>query len=116
TVRRRAAPNFIRLALLLACLATLAVFWRSSPLVSLLDPKALETSMGAVSDSPFALFWVTGVYIIVSLIFVPVTLLIVATEVVFDPLPAFFYALCGSCVSALVGYSLGKLVGRETVY
>ncbi|HEX9142683.1 MAG TPA: VTT domain-containing protein, partial [Candidatus Binatia bacterium] len=114
--RRRAAPNFVRLALLLICVAGLAIAWRSTPLVTLLDPKELQVSVASITDSPFALIWVVGGYIVGSLVLAPITLLVIATAAAFGPLTGFLYAICGSWVSAVVTYGLGKLVGKETVY
>src|ERR1051325_5006530 len=116
TMRRRAAPYFIRLALLLACLAALAIVWRTTALVQILDPKALSSSVLAISDSPFTPIWVIGAYTIASLIFVPITLLIIATAAAFDPVPAFFYAFLGCTLSSVVSYGLGRFAGKELVY
>ena len=115
-VRRRAAPNLVRLAVLLACLVSLAIIWRWTPLATWVDAKALEASTASVTGSPLALLWVTAGYTVGSLVLAPITLLIVATGVAFGPLLGFVYALCASCISATVTYGLGRLVGRETVY
>ena len=45
----------------------------------------------------------------------PVTLLIIATGATSGPVLGFFYALCGSVVSAMVHYGLGRIAGKETV-
>ena len=115
-MRRRAAPNLIRLAVFLTCLASLAVIWRSTPLANLLDAEVLEMSTASVANSPLAFLWVVAGYTVGSLILAPITLLIIATAATFEPLMGFVYALCGSCVSAVVTYGLGRWVGRETVY
>jgi phosphatidylserine/phosphatidylglycerophosphate/cardiolipin synthase-like enzyme/uncharacterized membrane protein YdjX (TVP38/TMEM64 family) len=116
TMRRHAAPYFIRLALLLACLAALAIVWRSTPLVRILDPKALFTSVVEISNSPFAPIWVVGAYTLGSLIFIPITLLIIATAAAFGPVQAFFYSFFGSLLSSVVTYALGRFAGKELVY
>jgi phospholipase D1/2 len=113
---RRAAPNLIRLAVFLTCLAGIAVIWRSTSLANLLDAKALEMSSAAVVNSPLAFLWVLAGYTVGSFVLAPITLLIVATVATFGPLMGFFYALCGSSGSAMVTYGLGRLVGKETVY
>ena len=115
-MRRRAAPNLIRLAALLACLVSLAIIWRWTPLATWIDPKVFEASTESVANSPMALLWVIAGYTFGSLVLAPITLLIVATGVAFGPLLGFLYALCGSCVSATVTYGLGRFVGRKTVY
>jgi phosphatidylserine/phosphatidylglycerophosphate/cardiolipin synthase-like enzyme/uncharacterized membrane protein YdjX (TVP38/TMEM64 family) len=115
-MRRRAAPNLIRLAGLLACLGILAFVWRATPLASLLDPQALAVSARSLTHSPWALLWVITVYTVGSLILAPVTLLIIATALAFGPLEGFLYACLGSWVSAMATYGLGRLAGKETLY
>jgi uncharacterized membrane protein YdjX (TVP38/TMEM64 family) len=115
-MRRRAAPNLIRLAGLLACLGILAFVWPATPFVSLLDPQALAVSATSLTRSPLALLWVIAVYTVGSLMLTPVTLLIIATALAFAPLEAFLYACLGSWVSAMVTYGLGRLAGKETLY
>ena len=114
--RRRMAPSLIRLAVLLLGVAGLALIARATPLANLFDPEVLETWVASITDSPFAFLWVIGVYTVGSLILAPVSLLIIATVAAFGPLPGFLYALCGSCISAMVTYGLGRLVGKETVH
>ena len=115
TTRRRAAPGLLRLAMILACLAALAIVWRSTPLVHVFDPQDLSLWAESLTDSPFAPLWVVGGYILGSVLLAPVTLLIVATGATFGPALGFFYSLFGSLVSALFTYGLGRLVGRAVV-
>ena len=69
-----------------------------------------------ISESPLAPVWVIGAYTLGSLIFIPITLLIIATAAAFNPVPAFFYAFIGCALSAVVSYWLGRLAGKEFVY
>jgi len=116
SMRRRAAPNLIRLAALLTCLVSLAIIWRWTPLAAWVDAKSFAASTASVANSPMALLWVIAGYTVGSLVLAPITLLIIATGVTFGPVLGFVYALCGSCVSATVSYGLGRFVGRETVH
>jgi uncharacterized membrane protein YdjX (TVP38/TMEM64 family) len=113
--RRRAAPGFVRLAVLLTCLAGLALIWRSTGLVDLLDPRDLSGWAASINDSPFAPLWVVAGYTLGSLVLAPITLLIIATGATFGPALGFFYSLFGSLASAFVTYGLGRLAGKEIV-
>jgi phosphatidylserine/phosphatidylglycerophosphate/cardiolipin synthase-like enzyme/uncharacterized membrane protein YdjX (TVP38/TMEM64 family) len=113
--RRRAIPGLLRLAVILFCLAALAVVWRSTSLQTFINYGTISNSIPSLTDSPFAPLWIAGVFTMATLILAPVTLLIIATGATFGPVLGFFYALCGSVVSALVHYGLGRIAGKETV-
>jgi uncharacterized membrane protein YdjX (TVP38/TMEM64 family) len=113
--RRRAVPGLLRLAIILLCLAALAVVWRATSLQALIDYSAVTDWLGSIADSPLAPVWVTGLFTMGSLVLAPVTLLIVATVTTLGPALGFLYALCGCLVSALIFYGLGRMVGKEAV-
>ncbi len=113
--RRRALPGFLRLAVLFACLAALALIWRSTPLVNLFDPSDLGGWAAAIDNRPFAPLWVIAGYTLGALVLVPVTLLIVVTGATFGPALGFFYSVFGALVSALVTYALGRIAGHDLV-
>jgi phosphatidylserine/phosphatidylglycerophosphate/cardiolipin synthase-like enzyme/uncharacterized membrane protein YdjX (TVP38/TMEM64 family) len=113
--RRRAIPGLLRLAVILFCLAALAVVWRSTSLQTFINYGTISNWIPSLTDSPFAPLWIAGVFTLATLILAPVTLLIIATGATFGPVLGFFYALCGSVVSALVHYGLGRIAGKETV-
>jgi len=114
-VRRRAAPNLLRLASLLMGLVGVVVIWRWTPLRTWFDPEAFAASTAPMANSPLAVLWVIAGYTAGSILLTPITLLIIATGVTFGPLLGFIYALCGSCASAIVTYGLGRFIGKETV-
>jgi phospholipase D1/2 len=113
--RRRAAPGLVRLAVILASLALLALSWRSTPLRQFLDLDTISAWAELLVGSPFAPLWVVGAFTLGSLVLAPVTLLIFATGAAFGPVLGFLYAVSGSVVSAAFTYALGRLAGRETV-
>jgi phospholipase D1/2 len=113
--RRRAAPGLVRLAVILLCVAALAVVWRWTSLQAFVDHGTISDRIAALTGSPFAPLWIAGIFTIGTLILAPVTLLIIATAATFGPVLGFSYALWGSLVSALVSYGFGRLAGKETV-
>jgi uncharacterized membrane protein YdjX (TVP38/TMEM64 family) len=54
-------------------------------------------------------FYVCAAFAILASAFVPVTALIAATGLVFDPARAFAYAMCGSLLSAALSRALGQI-------
>jgi uncharacterized membrane protein YdjX (TVP38/TMEM64 family) len=58
---------------------------------------------------------VLGAFVGVSLLFFPITILILATAAAFGPLLGFAYAAAGSLISALITFGIGALIGREAL-
>jgi uncharacterized membrane protein YdjX (TVP38/TMEM64 family) len=68
-----------------------------------------------VRDDPYAGAYVLGAFLAGGLLFFPVTLLIAATALLFDPWHGFAFALAGSLTSASTTYGIGRLLGRPIV-
>src|SRR5882724_5603794 len=113
--RRRAVPGLLRLAVIFLFVAALAVVWRATSLHALMDYGAISNWMMSLTDSALAPVWIAGIFTIGTLVLMPVTLLIIATGATSGPVLGFFYALCGSVLSAMVHYGLGRIAGKETV-
>lgn len=109
--RRRVAG----LIAVLVAAAALAIAWRWSPLRALADPAALAAFAAAFKDSPLAPLGVIAAFVAASLLAMPMTLLILATALVFDPLPGFFYAFAGAMFAGAATYWLGRALGRDAV-
>jgi len=58
---------------------------------------------------------VTAFYVLASLVFVPITLLIVATAVAFPPLEGVVYAFAGVACASGATFGLGRWLGRGLV-
>lgn len=116
-VPRRSRPVAARrvasavLALLAA--AGLAAAWRWTPLHDLLDVRALASEIEVLAHAPFAPLLVVGAYLLASLTAFPITLLILATGLVFGPIAALLYAWAGSLVGAAAGFGLGRVLARD---
>jgi len=108
------ANPWLRAGLLAAALIALGAAWRLTPLQDWLSLDALRRIAGAHAG-PAVPAIVLAAFVVGSLAMVPVTLLIVATAVAFDPLLAVPYALAGTAVSAGAGFWLGRAGGRGLV-
>jgi phosphatidylserine/phosphatidylglycerophosphate/cardiolipin synthase-like enzyme/uncharacterized membrane protein YdjX (TVP38/TMEM64 family) len=103
------------LAIALLVVAGLVAIWRWSPLNEWVNAHTLAQAAQVIEDSRAAPLWMLGIYVTASLIAMPITVLIVATVMVFGPLLGLVYALSGSLLGATVSFGLGKLIGRRGV-
>jgi phospholipase D1/2 len=111
----RAGKRIVLLAGVLAAIVGLAAAWRWGPLAGYLDRNTLAQGADWIRGSAAAPLWMLAIYVVASLTAVPITLLIVATAVVFGPLAAFTYALFGSLAGGTLGFAIGHALGREAV-
>jgi phospholipase D1/2 len=68
-----------------------------------------------VQASAYTPFILMAIYVLGGFVLFPVTLMILATVLTFGPWWGFVYAVCGSLLSAVSGYWVGKMLGREAV-
>ena len=91
------------------------LLWRYTPLAEWADPQRVASVMKGIGDVPWAPAIVVAVFVGGGLIVFPLTLLITATAVVFDPITALITSVTGSLASALLLYGIGHSLMRETV-
>lgn len=113
--REHAKRPILQTVVVLLVLFGIAAAWRWTPLHEWIDIRAILGSVRSLGNSPLAPFAVMGIYAAGGLMMVPVTLLIIGTTFVFDPLTAFVYSLLGCLASALLSYGIGWLLGRKTL-
>ncbi len=112
---RRMDRRWILLASILLAALALAAVWRWTPLHAWLSLNRLQGWGELIRGSAWAPWAVIGIFILGGVSMFPVTLLILATSLAFDPVSGFFLALGGCAASALITYELGKLLGHNTV-
>lgn len=108
---RHAAKIFI----LLAVVAGLAALWRWTPLGEWIDLDVAQSVAAWIDQQPLAPLLVATVYVVGGLVAMPITLMIIATVIVFGPWVGLLYALAGSWLNAMALFGLGRWMGRETV-
>ena len=113
--RKPASRHVLRVVLLLILLLGLAAAWRWTPLDSWLSPEELVKSLGTMRNSAAAPFMAIGAYVIGALVVFPVTLLIVATGLLFGPVLGLVYSLAGIVLGAALTYGIGAALGRDSV-
>ena len=91
------------------------ILWRWTPLSSWLDPVLLAGWIGGLDNSFLELIVVIVGFLLGATLVFPITLLIVATAVLFGPLLGFVYAMLGVLASAALTYGLGHKLGHAMV-
>jgi phospholipase D1/2 len=93
----------------------LAAAWRWTALGDWLDLETMMALGRRLRQAELAPALAFGIFVVSSMLAVPVTLLILVAVLVFGPLAGFSYALTGSLASAAFTYYLGRWSGRDLV-
>ena len=112
---RPASRRILFWTLALVILVAMSAAWRFTPLSEWLDVTTLSEVANRLRGSMIAPLVVIGAFVIGGFLMVPVTAMIVATVLIFNPVTGYAYALSGSILSAIAGYGVGAALGRETM-
>lgn len=111
--RRRRQISLAVAILVLLCSAAAA--WKWTPLSEQIDLRRLTGWAFSLRDNPARPVIVLGAYLVGSLIMVPITVLILATALVFGPVLGTVYSLVGCFLGAAVTYAVGYFLGRDFI-
>ncbi len=114
-VKKWGLIDYLKPLLAVVFVVSLALGWHWGPLSSWLDTTAVIRWFKDVSASPMAVFPIVLVYVLGSLVMMPVILLIATVAIVFDPMLSIVYTMCGCLAAATVNYVLGRKLGKEMV-
>lgn len=106
---------WMKAAAAVAVLLALAGMWRWTPLSNWLNVDYLAGWAEGISHHPLGPLAVLLGFLIGGLTAFPVTVLIVATALLFGPFLGFTYALVGTGAAATLTYAIGHYLGRDTV-
>ncbi len=113
-----AAPGRVQgfriLTLALPLLAVAAV-WYFLDVASFRSADEVARAVRALGDRPFGFAFVPLGFALGTLLFLPVTALIVGTTLAFDPWPGFVYAMTGGLIGAALAYGVGRALGSWVV-
>jgi len=107
--------KYFRIFMFAATLAVIALLWRFTPLGQYADKETLVNFIRSVHDAPGSYLIVTGGFVVLGMLLMPVTILISAVAAFYEPVTAFFISLTGSVMSASIVYSAGHFAGRSAV-
>jgi phospholipase D1/2 len=92
-----------------------ALLWRFTPLAEWAEPGRIVGWMQRIRESPWAPLIVIAAFVVGGLIVFPLTLLIAATAVVFEPWLAVLLAIAGALANAITLYAIGRGLMRDTM-
>ncbi|MGE3624076.1 MAG: VTT domain-containing protein [Bdellovibrionales bacterium] len=110
----RIGPMLIALTVLAAILA-LTLVWQFTPASEYVSPTHIAPLFAEIRSSAWAIPAVIAFYVVATLVFFPLTILVIATAITFSPLTAFLIAFGGTVSSACVGFVLGRMAGPRSL-
>jgi phosphatidylserine/phosphatidylglycerophosphate/cardiolipin synthase-like enzyme len=113
--QRPAYRHFLKIIIMVAVVLILAAVWRWTPLATYLNIKTVTESAQWLKAHPLSPLLVPLTYIALGLVSFPVTLLIMATIIVYGPWWGGWYALLGTTLSAVMMFQLGRVLGKNIV-
>lgn len=96
-------------------LMIIAGVWRFTGLGEWLEVENLAASLGTLRDYPFSVPLILAGFILAGILMVPVTVLIIASIIVFGPWWGAVYAMIGAVSCSILTYLLGSLMGRDAL-
>lgn len=105
----------LKILVLIAAVIGLAAVWRWSPAGEWIDLASARAAASWIQQQPLAPLLVAAAYVLGGLLAIPVTLMVIATVVVFGTWLGLVYALAGSWLSAAALFGLGRWMGRDAV-
>ncbi len=113
TQNKQPISRFVKLTAAGAAILGLVALWHYTPLSDLTDPDSLKAILESLGAGWWMPLVVVAAFLAGSLVVFPVTVLIVMTGLMFEPLPAFGYALAGSLLAASLNYAIGRTMGAQ---
>ena len=93
----------------------MAAAWRWTPLADKVDLGTVTRWAFSIRNNPARPLIILAAYLIGSLIMVPITVLIVASALVFGPVLGTVYSFAGSLIGAAATYALGYFLGSDFI-
>ena len=109
------ASNWWLWGTLLLAMLGLSGLWLLPGVRAWANPEYLGSIVAELRHSPLGPVVTTAAFLVGSLLFVPVTLLVIATGLAFGPWLGFAYASIGLLAGSLAGYFAGRRLGRERI-
>jgi uncharacterized membrane protein YdjX (TVP38/TMEM64 family) len=113
--KSRARRQFLLLAAALAVMTALAALWHFTPLKHWLDPEHIAALAPQARATRFAPLIAIGLYVVGSLVAVPMPILIFVTAFFFGMWQGIAYSIVGTFLAGAVTYWIGRMVGRDFV-
>jgi uncharacterized membrane protein YdjX (TVP38/TMEM64 family) len=115
-VPRASLHPWVKATLALAVLLAMAAAWKWTPLNAWVQPERVAQLATELRETAFAPWIVLLVYVLGSLLMVPLTALIMATALTFGFWQATAYSVLGASLGGVAGFGLGQWLGHDTVH
>jgi phospholipase D1/2 len=100
---------------ILGLLFAAAAAWKWTPLADQIEIRKVAAWAFSLRSNPARPVIILAAYLIGSLVMFPITVLIVATALVFGPLVGGAYSLAGCLLGAAATYAAGYFLGRDFI-
>jgi phospholipase D1/2 len=100
---------------ILVALLGMAAAWRWTPLADQIDIGKITKWATALRSNPSRVAIILGAYLIGSIISLPITILILATALVFGPTKGILYSFIGCMIGAGATYAMGYFLGSDFI-
>lgn len=107
--------NKIGLVVIVLGAIGLTIVWRFTPLHGMTSGKHLMDVVEFLKHSDMAWIFVPAAYILGSILFAPISVLIALTILIYGAYQGIVFAIFGSALSGAITYWLGRIMGRKTV-
>ena len=111
--KRSAYHHIMKIVLLVAGLLILAGLWRWTPVGEWVDLQSAKAAGEWIRQQPLTPLVVLFAFILGGLVVFPVTLMVIASVIVFGPWWGLSIALAGSELSAVVVFGIGASIGTR---
>ena len=105
---------WIAIGVLIALLG-MAAAWGWTPLADQIDIGKVTAWATALRSNPSRVLIILGAYLIGSIISFPITILILATALVFGPINGIVYSFIGCMIGAAATYAMGYFLGSDFI-
>jgi uncharacterized membrane protein YdjX (TVP38/TMEM64 family) len=102
-------------AAILILLFGMAAAWKWTPLADQIDLGKITAWALPLRNSPARPVIILAAYLVGSLLLVPITVLIMATALIFGPMMGSAYSFAGCFLGAGITYAIGYYLGRDFV-
>ncbi|ANJ68446.1 hypothetical protein A9404_11240 [Halothiobacillus diazotrophicus] len=113
--RKPMGKRALGLAVLIASIAGLALAWRVTPLSEWLSPDRLSHHFQALRTEPLGGVLALLLFVGAAVAGMPITPLVIVSALLFGAWAGFGIAYAGAVSAAVLGFFLGRLLGRKTI-
>jgi len=114
TANKRRRQIWLGVAVLLILFAA-AGAWKWTPLADQIDIRKITIWVHSIRDNPGGPFIILAAYLAGSVLIIPITVLTLATALVFGPVLGCAYSFGGCFFGAEVTYAIGYFLGRNFI-